>query len=95
MVAEHPEVLTEKEQEFLGTLQRLVPEKAEALGRSRRFVEIGSVRERILEHAKDGGVDLIVLGAHHHSQLAMLFRTGPAFQIIVAATCPVLTICRP
>jgi nucleotide-binding universal stress UspA family protein len=90
-----PDLLREEEQEFLSAMERLVPEQARELCRSRSLVEFGEVRERILEHAIEGGVDLIVLGAHHHSRLARHFRTGPAFQIIGAATCPVLTICRP
>ena len=90
-----PDVLRAKEQEFLGALDRLVPERARDLCRSRTLVEFGNVRERILGRAREGRVDLIVLGAHHHSRLARHFRTGPAFQIIGAAPCPVLTICRP
>ena len=90
-----PDLLTEKEQAFLSALDRLVPEQARELCRSRSFVEFGKVRERIIEHASQGDVDLIVLGAHHHSPLARHFRTGPAFQIIVTAACPVLTICPP
>jgi len=89
------ELLTEREKEFLGVLGGLIPEQAEALFRSRTFVEFGKVRERIIEHARERKVDLIVLGVHHHSSLAMHFRTGPAFHIIVEATCPVLTICAP
>ena len=85
--------LPQKEQEFLGALDRLVPGHGRELFRSRSFVEFGKVRDRILEHASEGGVDLIVLGAHHHSSLARHLRTGPAFQVIVAAACPVLTIC--
>jgi nucleotide-binding universal stress UspA family protein len=90
-----PGDLTKQEEAFLRVLDRLVPEHAGELCRSRSLVEFGKVREPILEHAREGGVDLIVLGAHHHSRLARHFRTGPAFQIIGAATCPVLTICRP
>jgi len=60
---------------------------------SEMFVESGEARDRILEHARDRSVDLIVLGAHHHSHLARHIRTGPAFRIIAEATCPVLTIC--
>lgn len=88
-------LLAEREKEFLGALGQLIPEQAQALFRSRTFVESGQVRERIIEHARERGVDLIVLGVHHHSSLAMHFRTGPAFRIIVEATCPVLTICAP
>lgn len=86
--------LTEKERKFLGELDQLVPEQTKTLCRSQSFVEFGRVPERILEHARERGVDLIVLGAHHHSRLAMHLRTGPTFQVIVAAPCPVLTVCH-
>lgn len=60
---------------------------------SEMFVESGEVRERILEHVRNRSIDLIVLGAHHHSQLARHIRTGPTFRIIAEAACPVLTTC--
>jgi nucleotide-binding universal stress UspA family protein len=91
---EQSDSLTERGHELPAALDQLVPEQTQEPFRSRSFVESGKVRERILGHASGGGVDLIVLGAHHHSQLAMHFRTGPTFQIIVAAACPVLTICH-
>jgi nucleotide-binding universal stress UspA family protein len=89
-----PDQVAKQEQAFLDALHRLVPEQAAELGRSRTLVESGHVRERIIEHVREDGVDLIVLGAHHHSWLARHLRTGPAFQIILAAACPVMTICR-
>ena len=51
-----------------------------------------SVHHRILERASLCRADLIVLGAHRHSHLAMHVRTGPAFHVILDARCPVLTI---
>ena len=85
--------LAEREQELVGALDKLVPEDARELCRPRTFVEFGDTRECILNHAREHSVDLIVLGAHQHSHLAMHLRTGPAFQIVVEALCPVLTIC--
>jgi len=85
--------VAEREQELLGALDKLVPEEARKLCRPRNFVEFGDAREFIINHARERRVDLIVLGAHQHSHLAMHLRTGPAFQIIVKAPCPVLTTC--
>lgn len=87
-----PDLLAEQEHAFLRELDQRGPGQAGDLCTSRSFVEFGKVRERIIEHARAGDVDLIVLGAHRHSWLARHFRTGPAFQVIVAAACPVLTI---
>jgi nucleotide-binding universal stress UspA family protein len=84
----------EQEQAFLDALHAHVPQDAVDLWKSRTFVEFGEVRDRILQHATGRRIDLIVLGAHHHSRLAMHVRTGPAFQVIMAAACPVLTISR-
>jgi nucleotide-binding universal stress UspA family protein len=86
---------SEGEEAFLTALRQLVPEEAEQLGTSRTFVEFGQVRGRIVAHAAERHIDLIVLGAHHHSRLAMHIRTGPTVQTILAATCPVLTISPP
>jgi len=83
--------VAEREQELLGALDKLVPEDARELCRPRSVVEFGDAREGIINHARERSVDLIVLGAHQHSHLAMHLRTGPAFQVIVRAPCPVLT----
>jgi len=83
--------VAEREQALLGALDKLVPEDARELCRPQYFVEFGDARERIIDHARERSVDLIVLGAHQHSHLAMHLRTGPAFQVIVKAPCPVLT----
>jgi nucleotide-binding universal stress UspA family protein len=89
-----PDHVRKHEQAFLSAVRQLVPEQAAELCASRTFVQAGNVRERIIQHVRVDGVDLIVLGAHHHSCLARHLRTGPAFQVILAAACPVLTICR-
>jgi nucleotide-binding universal stress UspA family protein len=86
--------LAERGKEYLDALGELIPQHSEAF-RSKTFVEFGKVRERVVKHAHEGGVDLIVLGAHHHSYLARHLRTGPAFHIILEAACPVLTVCDP
>ena len=71
-----PDHVRKQEQAFLGALHQVIPEQASALCRSRTLVESGNVRERLIEHMREDGVDLIVLGAHHHSWLARHFRTG-------------------
>lgn len=85
------EALLEKERAFFADLDCVMPGHGQQPHHSRTFVEFGGVRDRVIGHARERGADLIVLGVHHHSRLAMHFRTGPAFQIIVEASCPVLT----
>jgi nucleotide-binding universal stress UspA family protein len=84
-----------KQKEFITALEQQDSDPSHSLLRSQIFVESGATAERVLEHARQNTVDLIVVGAHPHSHLAMHFRTGPAFQIILEATCPVLTIGVP
>ncbi|GAC1436653.1 MAG: universal stress protein [Terriglobales bacterium] len=89
------ELLAAREKEFADALNGLIPEQDQAVYTSKTFVEFGNIREHIIEHARERRVDLIVLGVHHHSRLAMHFRTGPAFLVVVEAPCPVLTIRVP
>jgi len=89
------DLIAREEREFLTAQGELNPGDSDAFPRSHTFVETGKARERILERSREGGVDLIVLGAHYHSHFARHLRTGPAFQIILEATCPVLTVCAP
>jgi nucleotide-binding universal stress UspA family protein len=89
------DLLIKKERELLAEFGEPSSETAHAFPRSQTFVESGKARERILQHARERGVDLIVLGAHRHSHLARHLRTGLALQIIIEATCPVLTVCAP
>jgi len=91
LTAEDHDGLVAKERQFLAALGELGREHA--FRSAQMFVESGSAAQRILEHARAHDVDLIVLGAHHHSRLARHLRTGPAFQIILRSTCPVLTLC--
>jgi nucleotide-binding universal stress UspA family protein len=87
------DLITRKETEFLAALGETAD--SHNFPGPHTFVEAGKARERILEHGRDYGVDLIVLGAHYHSHFARHLQTGPAFQIILESTCPVLTVCAP
>ncbi len=91
--AEKRDQIERQEREFLAALGEHASGIGNIILTPRTFVEIGKARDRILTHAREGNADLIVLGAHYHSQFARHLRTGPAFQIILEATCPVLTVC--
>ena len=88
-----PTSLNDDERRVQATLERFVGEHPSELADADRFVAFGEIHERVLAHARERGVDLVVLGAHHHSWLERHLRTGPAYDIIRAAPCPVLTIC--
>ncbi len=59
------------------------------------FIEAGNAHEQILKHCSDGSIDLLVLGISKgvkSSLLGFTTRTSGAFQLIVDAECPVLTV---
>ena len=88
----HPDRMADIERDFYGTLDRLVPEKAKEFCHPRTFVEVGKAHGQILEHIRERSINLLVLGIRKSSHLSIETRTSGAFQIIVDAECPVLTI---
>ncbi len=88
----HPGLLEEIGSRFYDSLDQLVPERARELSHPRTFVEVGHAHRRILEHAQERSVDLLVLGIHKTSHLGLEMRTSGAFRMIVEAKCPVLTM---
>ena len=59
-------------------------------GSSTEFL-LGSPAKRIVERAKENGVDLIVMGTHGRSGLGHLLIGSVAERVVRTATCPVLT----
>jgi nucleotide-binding universal stress UspA family protein len=88
----HPDRLSELTKQFYGALDGLVPEHAREFCDSKSFVEVGDAHERILGHIKDRAIDLLVLGIEKSSHLGLAARRAGAFQLIVHAICPVLTV---
>jgi nucleotide-binding universal stress UspA family protein len=52
----------------------------------------GSPSNAIVEHAKDGGFDLIVMGTHGRTGLAHAVMGSVAERVVRKAPCPVLTL---
>jgi universal stress protein A len=68
-------------------------ESAAALGLAVETAVItGSPANVIVEHAKDGGFDLIVMGTHGRTGLSHAVMGSIAERIVRTAPCPVLTI---
>ncbi len=88
----HPGRLSDIQRRFYNVLDNLVPEQAREFCNARSFVEVGKAREQILAHIKEQSIDLLVLGIRNASYISLEMRTSRAFQIIVGAECPVLTI---
>ncbi len=89
---DRPERVSELAQEFHRALHGLVPDHASEFSHSRTFVEVGGAHEQILAHIKDRSIDLLVLGIKKTSHLGLWSRSSGAFQLIVHAACPVLTV---
>jgi nucleotide-binding universal stress UspA family protein len=89
---DHPDRLSEIRKRFYNALDGLVPQHAKDFCNPRTFVEVGKAHDQILRHIRERSIDLLVLGLRKTSHLGMETRTSGAFQLIVDAECPVLTI---
>ena len=89
---DHPDRLSDIRNRFYHALDNVVPDRANDFCNPRSFVEVGNAHRQILEHIRDRSVDLLVLGIRKSSHLGIETRTSRAFQLIVHATCPVLTV---
>jgi nucleotide-binding universal stress UspA family protein len=89
---DHPDRLDEIQKRFYGALDAVVPQEAKRFCNPRTFVEVGNAHERILKHIQERSIDLLVLGMQKTSHLGLETRKSRAFQIIVKAECPVLTV---
>jgi nucleotide-binding universal stress UspA family protein len=81
--------------EALHQLQELVPAEAELWCRPEAMVRHGDPTEQILAAANQCGADLIVLGVRGIGRLARgatRLDRAIAYQVVVNATCPVLTV---
>ncbi len=58
-------------------------------------VEAGEPSDTILQIAKDGGTDLIVMGTHGRTGLSRLLIGSVAEAVLRRSTCPVLTVRVP
>jgi nucleotide-binding universal stress UspA family protein len=77
---------------FLNELKKLVPDVAREWCEPECVLEHGVAADGILLLAQRVNADLIVLGTRKTSHWYNNFKTGVAFQVISAGTCPVLTI---
>jgi len=89
---DHPERFSEIKNNFYSALDNVVSRESSSFHDSRSFVKVGKAHQQILDHIRERGVDLLVLGIRKTSHLGLQMRTSGAFQLIVDAPCPVLTI---
>ena len=60
--------------------------------RARPIVKVGDPLRQVVEYARDESMDLIVLGTHGRSGVALLFLGSVAERVVRTAPCPVLTV---
>lgn len=89
---DHPDRLSDIKNRFYRALEDVVPEQAKEFCNARSFVEVGRAHHKILEHVRERSIELLVLGIRKSSHLHIETRISGAFQLIVDAPCPVLTI---
>lgn len=89
---DHPDRLSDIQKRFFRALDQIIPQEARDFCDPRTFVEVGNAHDQILAHIKEYSVDLLLLGIRKTSHMGLETRTSRAFQIIVDAPCPVLTI---
>lgn len=90
----HPDRLSDLKERFYRALENIVPQQAQKFCDTKTFVEVGKAYNQILQHIQERSVDLLVLGIHKSSHLSIETRRSGAFELIVRATCPVLTVVR-
>ena len=89
---DQPERLRDLSSSFCQAMEKSAPKRAKEFSNPKAFVEVGNAHDQILRHIKDHAIDLLVLGIRKTSHLGVETRISRAFQLIVDATCPVLTI---
>jgi universal stress protein A len=95
-----PEVYVPNVGELLEGLMTSARQELGALKRSAAAVGIatdtavttGRPAHAILEHAKEGGFDLIVMGTHGRTGLSHVLMGSVAERVVRMAPCPVLTV---
>lgn len=89
---DRPDRLRELSRSFSQAIHQAVPEQTAEFCDPKAFVEVGNAHRQILHHIKKYAVDLLVLGVHKASHLGIQNRNSGAFQLILDAPCPVLTV---
>jgi len=90
--AGRPEQLEEITRNFRSALGGVTPEQEKDFLNPKTFIEAGNAHRQILKHCRERAIDLLILGIHKSSYPELMSRTFGAFQLIVDAECPVLTV---
>ncbi len=88
----HPEQIQVIQEHFHKAAESYLPNGAKQVAHPHTFVCAGNPAEQILLHLEERKSDLLVLGLRRSAHLGMQNRTSGVFPIIVAASCPVMTV---
>ncbi|REJ85939.1 MAG: universal stress protein [Planctomycetota bacterium] len=75
-------------------LHSLMPSNEGGNPTVQHVVRDGTPFVRIIEYAREAGIDLIVIGTHGHTGLKQMLLGSVAERVVRKASCPVLTV-RP
>lgn len=89
---DHPGRLAELQGRFYDALDAVVPRQTRERCESRTFIEVGKAHKQILDHVRAWSCDLLALGIHKTSHPGLETLKSGAFQLVVDAPCPVLTV---
>ena len=89
---QHPDQMQRLQSHFYGAVTSLVPNSAGQVTKPQTFICVGQPAEQILQHVQTRKIDLLILGLRRNTHLGMQNRTSGVFPIIVAASCPVVTV---
>jgi nucleotide-binding universal stress UspA family protein len=82
------EIRKEVEEEF----EKFVPEDIEKSLQAQKLIKVGEPYVEIIRHARNSGVDLIVMATHGRSGISHTLLGSVAEKVVRKASCPVLTV---
>lgn len=89
---QEPGSLTAVQKHFQAAVEEMAPRYAGAIVEPRGVVATGNAHTRILEHIRENAIDLLVLSLRASSHLWVESRISGAFNIVINAPCPVMTL---
>jgi nucleotide-binding universal stress UspA family protein len=84
--------LRDSEERALARLRDVVPREARTWCHPEELLTTGKPYQEILRIARERDVHLIVIGVHGRNPIDLMFFGSTTYQVVRAATCPVLTL---
>jgi nucleotide-binding universal stress UspA family protein len=91
-ISNDPALLAHVEQRLITRVEAFIPYESRVRSRPDVKVRIGKAYREIVKAAEDLAADLIVIGVHGRTELALTLFGSTTNQVVRRASCPVLTI---